>query len=103
MCLVGITKGISTKGVNKNMVTCKNKHTGEHLRVYKEEFNSNDDLVGVNYGKSICKGIKFQSMLDYDNKRKRIELHNVEYYYLHGYVIINDSSKGKKGEATGTI
>lgn len=101
--LVGITKGISTKGVNKNMIVCKNKHTGEQLRVTKEEFNSNNDLVGINFGKATTKGKKFQSMLDHDNKRKRIELHNVEFYFLHGYTIIDDSSKGRKCEATGTI
>lgn len=36
--------------LNKGIVTCKNKITGEIIRVTREEFDSNPDLVGLNYG-----------------------------------------------------
>lgn len=49
--LVGITKGTKTNNkCNKNYVTCKDKYTGEKLRVAKEEFENSDHLVGVMSG-----------------------------------------------------
>lgn len=39
----------------KGLVVCKNKTTGEFFRVTKEEFRTNPDLVGVNYGRKPSK------------------------------------------------
>jgi hypothetical protein len=38
------------KNKQKNIVSCKNIITGEYLQVFKNEFDSNPDLVGVRLG-----------------------------------------------------
>ena len=50
----------------KGLVSCKNKHDpdGKIFKVPHEEFKSNPDLVGINYGRKICDAEK-------ENLRKR--------------------------------
>lgn len=72
------------KHVQKGVVTCFNKKTNKFMSVTREEFYSNDDLVGSNRGIKKYKPCPVCSVdITHENFERHLQKHYERYVWIH--------------------
>lgn len=63
----------------KNTVVARCLDSGVFIKVTKEEFDSNSNLVGTTYGTNYTREVKYVNVLDENGNTKRIRKDSIEY------------------------